>query len=138
MYVASCTFMREWQQVVSPCVSAAACVLQAAVRWPVKADGKKQGWAHVQFAAASDIDAAVALSGQALMGRDLEVQRATDKGEPKLNLGQSVPDCWFCLSNPEVRLPARRASFASTLLPCGLRRPTGSLSSHVPHDPKGT
>lgn len=81
--------------------------MQEAVRWKTQADGKRQGWGHVQFAAAASVAAALELSGQSLMGRALEVHQADEatggNEAARLNLGQPVKDCWFCLSNEEVR-----------------------------------
>ena len=76
------------------------------MRWKVQSDGKKHGWAHVQFRTEADVAAALKLSRQALMGRDIEVHAAEEGGSAKLNLGAPVQDCWFCLSNSQVRAPA--------------------------------
>ena len=58
----------------------------------------------MQFKSQADIDAALKLTGQMLMGRELDVHPATEGGNDaaKLNLGAPVQDCWFCLSNEQV------------------------------------
>jgi RNA recognition motif-containing protein len=83
---------------------------QVDVRWQTKPDGKRQGWAHVQFRSEEDVQAALQLSGQALMGREIEVSLATEAGSAKLNLGAPVQDCWFCLSNEQVSRPGQNAA----------------------------
>jgi hypothetical protein len=77
--------------------------VQEAVHWKTQTDGKKQGWGHVQFRSEADMKAAVALSGQSFMGRSIEIHLASESEQHKLNLGAPVKDCWFCLSNEEVR-----------------------------------
>lgn len=80
--------------------------MQAEVRWS-ETEGRKHGWAHVQFADVSAVEQALAMSGQSFQGRDLVVSRANPLRESggagaPLNLGKAVKDCWFCLSNEEA------------------------------------
>ena len=84
----------------------------------------------MQFRTEADVAAALKLSGQALMGRDIEVHAAEEGGSAKLNLGAPVQDCWFCLSNSQVRAPAR-ACIACALAPGDTTWPVGA-SVHWP------
>ena len=79
--------------------------VQAAVRWS-RQDGKKASWLHVQFESEDSVDNACQLSGQAMMGRELFVERASEgqAQDKPLNMGQAVKDCWFCLSNDQVQV----------------------------------
>lgn len=79
--------------------------MQAAVRWPKQERGKKASWLHVQFETEESVAEACQLSGQQMMGRELLVEPASEGSltEKPLNMGQAVKDCWFCLSNDQVR-----------------------------------
>lgn len=74
----------------------------ADVRWTCNAEGKRHGWAHVQFDSKDSVRAACEMTGQALMGRELTIDVAESIGKPELNLGKPVKDCWFCLSNEQA------------------------------------
>lgn len=74
------------------------------VHWPM-VDKKRASWLFVQFSVASSVTEACNLSGQLMMGREITVVPMSHDGpdrEMKLNLGQAVKDCWFCLSNEQV------------------------------------
>lgn len=75
------------------------------MRWPKQERGKKSSWLHVQFESEGSVAEACQLSGQSMMGRELVVEPATEGGmtDKPLNMGQAVKDCWFCLSNDQVR-----------------------------------
>ena len=80
--------------------------MQAAVRWPKQERGKKATWLHVQFDSVESVAEACQLSGQQMMGRELLVEPGGAEGamtDKPLNMGQAVKDCWFCLSNEQVR-----------------------------------
>jgi RNA recognition motif-containing protein len=112
--------------------------VQEAVRWRTQANGQRQGWGHVQFKSEAEVKAAIALSGQSFMGRPVEVHPASDNGQHKLNLGAPVKDCWFCLSNDEVRqyvCPTGKATQQVCKKVCspGVPRPHETL--HQQHKP---
>lgn len=75
------------------------------VDWPT-VDRKRSSWLFVQFTETAAVAEACKLSGQLMMGREITVIPKSEDGqhvEMKLNLGQAVKDCWFCLSNDQVR-----------------------------------
>ena len=67
--------------------------------------GKLQGFGFVQFATPAAVEAALRMSGAALMGRELTVDAASaygGGGAPPTVTGEPVEGCWFCLSNPNA------------------------------------
>ena len=67
--------------------------------------GKLQGFGFVQFATPAAVEAALRMSGAALMGRELTVDAASADGGgggPPIATGEPVEGCWFCLSNPNA------------------------------------
>lgn len=80
--------------------------------------GRLQGFGFVQFESRDAAERAVALNGQALMGRQLVVNPANMAFSEK-QAGQPQANCWFCLSNPnaDVSLVASIGAARSPFLP---------------------
>lgn len=66
--------------------------------------GKLQGFGFIQFATPASVEAALRMSGAALMGRELTVDAASAEGGggALAATGEPVEGCWFCLSNPNA------------------------------------
>jgi len=74
------------------------------VRVAVNEEGRPRGYGHVQLASAEAVERALALDGQQLMGRDLQIlppDMKPSRGPPPPGPppGGVVDGCWFCLSN---------------------------------------
>ena len=79
--------------------------------------GKLQGFGFVQFATPAAVEAALRMSGAALMGRELTVDAASADGGggAPAATGEPVEGCWFCLSNPNADV-----NLVASIGACGL------------------